>query len=85
VGIKDGSSDMIKFNPEDIQDEEYQSLEYYCKYHPDRMRRKILFTKNLVFLLILLLLKMGIRQMNKILSLTFIKINLSLETLKKEN
>ncbi|HEX6671686.1 MAG TPA: hypothetical protein VFC05_02990 [Nitrososphaeraceae archaeon] len=42
MGIKDGSSDMIKFNPEDIQDEEYQSLEYYCKYHPDRMRRYLL-------------------------------------------
>jgi hypothetical protein len=61
VGIKDDSSDMIQFNPEDIQDEEYQSLEYYFKYHPNRMRRKILFTKKLVFLLILLLLKMGIK------------------------
>ncbi len=39
--IEGGSSDTIKFNPEDVQDEEYRSLEYYCKYHPVTMRGKI--------------------------------------------
>lgn len=42
--IKGGSSDTIKFKPEDVQDEDYQSFEYYCEYHPDTMRGKILIT-----------------------------------------
>ena len=43
--IKGGSSDTIKFNPEDAQDEDYQSFEYYCEYHPDTMRGKISITQ----------------------------------------
>jgi plastocyanin len=43
--IKAGSSDTIKFNPEDVQDEDYQSFEYYCEYHPDTMRGKISITQ----------------------------------------
>jgi plastocyanin len=43
--IKGGSSDTIKFNPEDVQDEDYQSFEYYCEYHPDTMRGKISITQ----------------------------------------
>jgi hypothetical protein len=41
--IEDGSSTTINFNPADIQegDNNYQSLEYYCEYHPDTMRGKI--------------------------------------------
>jgi plastocyanin len=39
--IKGGSSNTIKFNPEDVQDEDYQLFEYYCEYHPDTMRGKI--------------------------------------------
>ena len=42
--IKGGSSDTIKFNPEDVQDEDYQSLEYYCEYHPDTMKGMIEIT-----------------------------------------
>ena len=42
--IKGGSSDTIKFKPEDVQDEDYQSFEYYCEYHPDTMRGKISIT-----------------------------------------
>jgi hypothetical protein len=36
---------MIKFKPEDVLDEEYQSFEYYCEYHPDTMRGKISITQ----------------------------------------
>ena len=43
--IESESSDTIKFNPEDVQDEVYQSLEYYCEYHLDTMRGKILITQ----------------------------------------
>ena len=43
--IKGGSSDTIKFKPEDVQDEDYQSFEYYCEYHPDTMRGKISITQ----------------------------------------
>jgi plastocyanin len=43
--IKGGSSNIIKFNPEDVQDEDYQSFEYYCEYHPDTMRGKISITQ----------------------------------------
>ena len=43
--IKGGSSDTIKFNPEDVQNEEYQSIEYYCEYHPDTMIEKISITQ----------------------------------------
>ena len=43
--IKGGSYNMIKFNPEDVQDEDYQSFEYYCEYHPDTMRGKISITQ----------------------------------------
>jgi hypothetical protein len=43
--IKGGSSDTIKFNPEDVQDKNYQSFEYYCEYHPDTMRGKVQIIK----------------------------------------
>ena len=43
--IKGGSSNTIKFNPEDVQDEDYQSFEYYCEYHPNTMRGKISITQ----------------------------------------
>ena len=43
--IKGGSSDTIKFNPEDVQDKNYQSFEYYCEYHPDTMRGNISITQ----------------------------------------
>jgi hypothetical protein len=42
--IGDGSSTVINFNLKDFQDDDssnYQSLEYYCEYHPDTMRGKI--------------------------------------------
>ena len=41
--IEDGSSTAINFNTADVQDDisNYQSLEYYCEYHPDTMRGKI--------------------------------------------
>ena len=39
--IEGGSSATVKFNPEDVQDGDYQSFEYYCEYHPDTMRAKI--------------------------------------------
>jgi hypothetical protein len=41
--IEDGSSTTINFNPLASQDDSsiYQSLEYYCEYHPDTMRGKI--------------------------------------------
>jgi hypothetical protein len=41
--IEDGSSTTINFNPLANQDDSsiYQSLEYYCEYHPDTMRGKI--------------------------------------------
>ena len=40
-----GSSDTIKFNAEHVQNEEYQSIEYYCEYHPDTMIEKISITQ----------------------------------------
>ncbi len=43
--IKGGSSDTIKFNPEDVQDKNYQSFEYYCEYHPDTMRGQVQIIK----------------------------------------
>jgi len=43
--IKGGSSNTIKFNPEDVQDKDYQSFEYYCEYYPDIMRGKISITQ----------------------------------------
>jgi hypothetical protein len=43
--IKDGSSDTIKFNPEDVKDKNYQSFEYYCEYHPDTMRGQVQIIK----------------------------------------
>jgi len=41
--VQGGSSDTIVFNPEDLQEEDknYQSIEYYCEYHPDTMKGKI--------------------------------------------
>ena len=48
TGSKDfegGSSYTIKFNPEHVQNEEYQSIEYYCEYHPDTMIEKISITQ----------------------------------------
>src|ERR671911_240842 len=44
--IEDGSSTAINFNPADIQEDNnsssnYQSLEYYCEYHPDTMRGQV--------------------------------------------
>ena len=39
--IEDGSSTIINFNPSDIDTNNYQSLEYYCEYHPDTMRGKV--------------------------------------------
>ena len=39
--IEDGSSTTVNFNPSDKKNSDYQSLEYYCEYHPDTMRGKI--------------------------------------------
>lgn len=39
--IEGGSSATVKFNPEDVQDEDYQTFDYYCEYHPDTMRGNI--------------------------------------------
>jgi hypothetical protein len=41
--IEDGSSTTVNFNPSsDIEEiDNYQSLEYYCEYHPDTMRGKV--------------------------------------------
>ncbi|MGH9981254.1 MAG: hypothetical protein ACRD6U_06850 [Nitrososphaeraceae archaeon] len=39
--IKDGSSTTVNFNPSDIKTSDYQSLEYYCEYHPDTMKGKV--------------------------------------------
>lgn len=36
--VEDGSSTTVNFNPSDEETNDYQSLEYYCKYHPDTMR-----------------------------------------------
>jgi Multicopper oxidase len=39
--IEDGSSATVNFNPSDVEEtNDYQSLEYYCEYHPDTMRGK---------------------------------------------
>jgi hypothetical protein len=43
--IEDGSSTAINFNPEDDQDKNYQSFEYYCEYHPDTMRGQVQIIK----------------------------------------
>ena len=42
--VQGGASDTIVFNPEDLQEEDknYQSFEYYCEYHPDTMKGKII-------------------------------------------
>ena len=42
--VQGGTSDTIVFNPEDVQEEDkkYQSFEYYCEYHPDTMKGKII-------------------------------------------
>lgn len=41
--IEDGSSATVNFNPSDVEEtNDYQSLEYYCEYHPDTMRGKVL-------------------------------------------
>ena len=39
--VEDGSSTTINFNPSDVETNNYQSLEYYCEYHPDTMRGKV--------------------------------------------
>ena len=39
--VQGGSSDIINFNLADLQEDDYQSFEYYCEYHPDTMRGKI--------------------------------------------
>ena len=39
--VEDGSSTIINFNPSDVETNNYQSLEYYCEYHPDTMRGKV--------------------------------------------
>jgi hypothetical protein len=43
--IKEGSSATVNFNSADIQEDDdnnnYQSFEYYCEYHPDTMRGKM--------------------------------------------
>jgi hypothetical protein len=39
--IEDGSSATVNFNPSDVDTTDYQSIEYYCEYHPDTMRGKI--------------------------------------------
>ncbi len=39
--IKDGSSITVTFNPSDVKTSDYQSLEYYCEYHPDTMKGKV--------------------------------------------
>ncbi|MDF2736706.1 MAG: Cupredoxin-like domain [Nitrososphaeraceae archaeon] len=39
--IEDGSSATVNFNPSDVDTNDYQSIEYYCEYHPDTMRGKI--------------------------------------------
>jgi hypothetical protein len=39
--IEDGSSATVNFNPSDGDTNDYQSIEYYCEYHPDTMRGKI--------------------------------------------
>jgi hypothetical protein len=39
--VEDGSSTTVNFNPSDVENSDYQSLEYYCEYHPDTMRGKV--------------------------------------------
>jgi hypothetical protein len=39
--IEDGSSATVNFHPSDVDTNDYQSIEYYCEYHPDTMRGKI--------------------------------------------
>jgi hypothetical protein len=39
--VEDGSSTIVNFNPSDTETSDYQSLEYYCEYHPDTMRGKV--------------------------------------------
>ena len=39
--IEDGSSTTINFNTSDFDPSDYNSIEYYCEYHPDTMRGKI--------------------------------------------
>jgi hypothetical protein len=39
--IEDGSSATVNFDPSDVDTNDYQSIEYYCEYHPDTMRGKI--------------------------------------------
>jgi hypothetical protein len=39
--VEGGSSTTVNFNPSDAETSDYQSLEYYCEYHPDTMRGKV--------------------------------------------
>jgi hypothetical protein len=39
--VEDGSSTIVNFYPSDAETRDYQSLEYYCEYHPDTMRGKV--------------------------------------------
>ena len=39
--VEDGSATTVNFNLSDIETSNYQSLEYYCEYHPDTMRGKV--------------------------------------------
>lgn len=39
--VEDGSATTVNFNLSDIETNNYQSLEYYCEYHPDTMRGKV--------------------------------------------
>jgi len=39
--VKDGSSTTINFNPSDVENNNYQSLQYFCEYHQDTMRGKV--------------------------------------------
>jgi hypothetical protein len=39
--VEDGSATIVNFNLSDIETNNYQSLEYYCEYHPDTMRGKV--------------------------------------------
>ena len=39
--IEDGSSAIVNFDPSEVDTNDYQSIEYYCEYHPDTMRGKI--------------------------------------------
>ena len=39
--IEDGSSTTVNFNTSDFEPGDYNSIEYYCEYHPDTMRGKV--------------------------------------------